>query len=720
MLWYLLCLPRNLFGELSYSTVVYDKGGELLGARIAGDGQWRFPRCDTVPHKFATAIVQFEDRMFYDHYGVNPLSLGRALLGNIREGKVTSGGSTITMQVIRLSRKGRSRNLKEKIIEAILATRLEARYSKSEILALYASHAPFGGNIVGLEAAAWRYFGRRPSELSWAETATLAVLPNSPSHIHPGKNREELLRKRNSLLDRLLKIGALTEEEHYLACEEPLVLEPKALPSYVPHLVDYYNRTSAGQAIHTDIDLGLQSMIDRRMTVWNEDFSSTGIKDLAAVVIDVRSGQILAYCGNASPGNRREGAMVDIPRAPRSTGSVLKPFLYCAALQDGIILPGTLLPDIPLNVNGFSPRNFDLQFYGAVPADQALARSLNVPAVNMLKDYGVPQFHQILRDCGMTSLTRTADEYGLSLILGGAEGFLLEITGIYATMSRVYQYGAEGRDKDFPLTDRIALWHTFEALKELGRPDEIDLRLVRSVRKAAWKTGTSWGFRDGWAVGVTPEYAVGVWAGNAKGDGVPGLVGARTAGPVMFDIFNLLPSAHTSNNYASDGWFLEPLPAEGLEAEVCRNSGYLRGANCPDADTLLLPRASMNTRVCPYHPGEDGEFVLPPAMEWYYRQHHPEYKKIKKGGNKTMEFIYPENRARITLPKQLDGTRGNIVFNLAHREAGSTVWWHLDDEYLGQTQDIHQMSLSPEPGTHHLTVVDNGGNECSIYFVIAF
>ncbi|MBQ9186014.1 MAG: penicillin-binding protein 1C [Bacteroidales bacterium] len=710
---WLFCLPGDLFEGDNYSTVVLDKDGNLLGARIADDGQWRFPPCDSVPYKFAASIIEFEDRQFLSHYGVNPLSLVRALWGNIKSGKVTSGGSTITMQVIRLSRHGKDRTVWEKLVEAFMATRLETGTSKREILALYASHAPFGGNVVGLEAAAWRYFGCPAGELSWAESATLAVLPNSPSNIHPGKNRELLLAKRNRLLDRLLDKGYISPEEHELAKEEPLILEPSALPNYVPHLVEKCHFTCKGQTVRTSIDLGLQQQLDRCTTLWSNEFATLGISDLAAVVIDVASGDIIAYCGNASPSRARHGAMVDIADSPRSTGSVLKPFLFCASLQEGIILPNTLMADTPMNINGFTPRNFDLQYSGAVPASEALARSLNVPAVNMLRQFGVPKFHEILKELGMTTITRSESDYGLSIILGGAEGKLAEITGIYASMSRVYQSG-----EDYPLGDRVALWHTFEALKGLGRPDEIDLRMVRSVRKAAWKTGTSWGFRDAWAVGVTPDYAIGVWAGNADGSGAQGLIGARTAGPVMFDILNLLPEKNTSGAYAAEGWFLPPLQSEGIEAEVCHKSGHLRGLYCPQADTLLLPKASMNSAPCPYHSGEDGLFLLPPAMEWYYKQHHPEYNAVPAKDRPVMEFISPENGSHIRLPRQLDGSISSIVFNLAHRKPGTTVWWHMDGDYIGQTKGIHQKSLSPSAGDHVLTVVDASGNTLALKFSI--
>ena len=697
---WLCCLPKDLFQGTSYATVVTDRNGELLGARIAADQQWRFPPCDTVPARFATALVQFEDRHFRWHPGVNPVALVRAAADNARAGHVVSGGSTLTMQVIRLSR-NRERTLWQKLVEAVLATRLEFRCSKDEILALYASHAPFGGNVVGLEAAAWRYFGRPAGELSWAESATLAVLPNAPASIHPGKARDQLLAKRNRLLERLHRRGCFDASTLETALAEPLPDAPYPLPNLARHLVEAQPR---GEETRTGIDISLQRQVEDATTRWSDELARTGTADLAAIILDVRSGETIAYVGNASPLRTRHGSEVDIAASPRSTGSILKPFLYCAALQDGTILPRTLLRDTPVNLNGFTPQNFDLQFHGAVPAAEALARSLNVPAVHLLRAYGPPRFLKILRDAGLSTLPRDASYYGLSLILGGGEGTLADITRAYADMVRSY----DGLPTDSPFRDRLALWYTFEALKEVNRPDEIDWKLIRSVRKAAWKTGTSYGSRDAWAVGVTPDYAVGVWCGNADGHGVAGMTGAKTAGPVLFDLLNLLPP--------TADWFEEPLDG-GVWLDVCKKSGMLRSQECPDYERVLLPAQAQESEVCPYH--KDGTFRLPPAMEWYYKAYHPEY--VVRPATRDaarMEFLYPEPGSILTLPRQLDGSEGGAVFQAVHRDPAATLYWHLDDTYLGETRLIHQMRLSPAPGKHAVTVVDGDGNSVSVGFTV--
>ena len=687
---WLLCLPRNLFKGTVYSTVVESAEGELLGARIADDGQWRFPPSTEVPERFATALVQFEDKRFWWHPGVDLLAIGRAFKDNIKEGHTVSGGSTITMQVIRLSR-GKERTIWQKIIEAVQATRLELRYSKKKILALYASHAPFGGNVVGLEAAAWRYFGRPADELSWAESATLAILPNSPASMHPGKNREALKEKRDRLLERLCKKGYIDRETLEASLEEPLPEVPLQLPSYARHYVEHCTK---GQKTRTGIKFTLQKAVEEVCDRRSDDLSEEGIADMAAVVIDNSTGDIIAYVGNTSKDRKRPGVDVDVASSPRSTGSILKPVLFKAALEEGTILPATLLPDIPVNLSGFAPQNFDHQFYGAVHANNALARSLNIPAVFLLQEYGVPRFLERLQYCNISTLENDASHYGLSLILGGGECRLDEVTRMYSKMA-------------VEASESLSAWYTMDALKEVNRPDELDWRLIRSVRKAAWKTGTSYGFRDAWAVGMTPHYTIGVWAGNAEGQGVAGLTGARTAGPVMFDILNLLP--------AESSWFEMP-SKDGEYVKICKDSGHLAGPDCTDTEDMLIPKAGLETEPCPYH--KTGEFVLPPAMEWYYRPHHPEYKGATHNTTSAIAFIYPSNGSTIQLPRQLSGEIEGAVFRAAHHNPETKIWWHLDGNYIGETSLIHEMKLAPEKGKHTLTIVDENGESAAVTFYI--
>ena len=742
---YIFCLPRHLF-HVPYSTVVTDRNEELLGARIASDGQWRFPPRNTTPEKIKECLITFEDKHFYHHWGVNPFAIGRAFYQNVKNKRIVSGGSTLTMQTIRLAR-NESRTFREKLIEMIWATRLEFRASKEEILSMYISHAPFGGNVVGLDAAAWRYFGHSADDLSWAESAMLAVLPNAPAMIHLSKGRKTLLDKRNRLLKQLLEKKTIDSSTYELAISEPLPDEPHPLPQIAPYLVSRFYQERNGEYSRSTINKGIQTQIEDLAERWSNEFRRSDIRNLAILVIDIPSNQVVAYCGNVHFDRKQGGNQVDVIQAPRSTGSILKPFLYYAMLQEGSLLPDMLLPDVPVNINGFTPQNFSMQFEGAVPASEALARSLNIPAVTMLQRYGVPKFHSFLQQIGLKTINRSSSHYGLSLILGGAEATLWDVTNAYAMMGRsLLQLPQRSCSLLLP-TSRItestdpfqpgAVWQTFDALKEVNRPEEIDWKSIPSMQTIAWKTGTSYGFRDAWAVGVTPRYAVGVWVGNATGEGKPGLVGAQTAGPVLFDIFNLLPSC---------SWFTRPAGIF-VEAEVCRKSGHLKGRFCDETDTLLVLPAGLRTEACPYHhlvtlSADESQriyencanteptlqkswFTLPPVWEWYYKQHHPEYKPLppfKAGcGEDTfqpMQFIYPPMNARIKLPKQLDGSKGFLTVELAHNNPNATIFWHLDETYQAQTQDFHKISLQPAAGKHSLTAVDGEGNTISTTFFV--
>ncbi|MFZ5939095.1 MAG: penicillin-binding protein 1C [Bacteroidota bacterium] len=757
-----LILPATLFRD-PCSTVVYDRQGELIGARIASDGQWRFPPVDTLPEKYRIALLTFEDQWFYYHPGVNPFSLFRAAGQNIRAGKIVRGGSTITMQVLRLSGKGKNRTLSRKLVEALLAVRLELSLSKDEILKLYASNAPFGGNVVGLEAASWRYFSVPPDELTWAESATLAVLPNAPALLHPGRNRDELLQKRNRLLTRLLETGRIDSLTWSLACTEPLPARPRELPNIVPQLCDRLMVSNRGQRVYTTIDAHLQRKVNEVASLHYRHLSVNQIHNLACLVLEVESGAVRAYVGNA-PGDSSglNANSVDVITSRRSTGSILKPLLFAGMLNDGMILPGSLVPDVPVRYNGYAPKNYNRGYDGAVPAKQALERSLNVPSVIMLKRFGVDPFIQLLGKTGFTSIGKPADYYGLSLILGGAEVSLWELTGVYASLARVLRHytttegnyfagdyhppyftGKDSRpDQNHSLEQGVlsagAIWLTLESLIEVNRPDELSSwRLFSGGKDIAWKTGTSYGYRDAWAVGVTPGYAVGVWAGNADGEGRTGLTGLLSAAPLMFEVFDLLPSS---------GHF--PRPTDDLvPLEVCRKSGYLASPECPETDTVWANPAGRKVKSCPYHrmihlSGDGKErvnsacypvaqmrnepwFILPPLMEYYYKRKDPSYKSLPPVKTdcaddevEEFEIVVPEWKSKLIIPRELDGSEGRLILEVAHRDPSAEIFWHLDEHYLGSTRQFHQLAVNCEPGEHRLTVVDNRGREKSVLFTV--
>ncbi len=689
-------LPSPLFSD-PLSTILLARDGSLLGARIADDGQWRFPPSETIPDKYRQALIAFEDRRFDLHPGVDPLALARAVRSNLAQGRIVRGGSTISMQVVRLARGERSRGYLDKAIEALLALRLELQYSKSEIAALHAGHAPFGGNVVGLEAAAWRYFGREPAQLSWAEACTLAVLPNSPALIHPGRNRAKLQDKRDRLLRRLHDEGRLSAIDLDLALREPLPTEPLPLPQHAPHLLETLRARSPGVfRFHTTLDARLQAQASEVVHGRAEQLAKQDIHNAAALIVDNHSFEVLAYVGNAAGSvDNSRGHAVDIVRRPRSSGSILKPFLYAAMLDAGEILPGTLVADVPTQYGGFTPENYDHAYRGAVPAQVALAQSLNVPAVRLLKQHGVHRFYDYLRQFGVTSLWRRPEEYGLTLILGGAEVTLHDVVGLYANLADIARGTSGGAPNSYrelklladpPRPGRAsgaprsrsaelspgAAWLTLNALLEVARPgEEGHWKNFASSRRIAWKTGTSWGLRDAWAVGNSSRYSVGVWAGNASGEGRPGLTGALAAAPILFDVFNSLE--------ASD-WFVAPR-AHLKEVDVCRNDGYLANGEC-EADRQWAPRDSHFDQVSPHNIRihldrtrrtrvhsecerigamvQANWFVLPPGPESFYRRHHAEYRVLPpyradcegaaSAAKGPIEFLYPTPGTRVYIP----------------------------------------------------------------------
>ena len=754
-------LPTELFKDPT-STIVYSKEGRLLGAKIAKDGQWRFPDLDSVPSKFEKAIVLFEDQYFYWHPGFNPIAIGKAFFQNLKAGRIVRGGSTLTQQVVRMSRKGGQRTYTEKFKEFFFALQLECSFSKKELLNSYASHAPFGGNVVGLSAAAWRYFGQSPENLSWGEAATLAVLPNAPSLIYPGKNQKKLKRKRDRLLLKLYENQYIDSLTYRLSIQELLPQKPHTLPSTASHLLAHLSGLYPQKKIKSSIDSYLQEQVNTIVAQQYQNLKQNEIHNMSVLVLDVHTRKVLAYVGN-TPTDKSHQKDVNIIHKPRSTGSILKPFLYAAALDTGEILPHTLLPDIPTQIASYTPKNFNLQYDGAVPASRALSRSLNVPAVKLLQQYGQLRFYSDLQKLGLKDIRFAADHYGLSLILGGAESNLWDLCAAYAAFSGTLNhydshYGAYRTNEfvspsfladesiDFGKTSKEktifgagTIYSTFKALKEVNRPEGNEQwRFFDSSKEIAWKTGTSFGFRDAWAIGSTKDYVVGVWVGNADGEGRPGLVGVSTAGPVLFSVFDLLPKST---------WFAEPSDAM-TEVKVCKESGYIAREYCKEVEVTLVPEAGVATRACPFHHWVhvDKEerfqvnsscqtlrdmkgtswFVLPPIMEHYYRKKNPFYKVLppfrmdcQKSSQKILDFVYPNDNETVFLPKGFDGAKNLLLLKVAHSIPDTDLFWYVNEQYMGQTKSIHELSVKAMPGPCNIIVVDRYGNESKRNIIIA-
>jgi penicillin-binding protein 1C len=473
--------------------------------------------------------------------------------------------------------------------------------------------------------------------------------------------------------------------------------------------------------------------------------------------MDMPTGEVLAYVGNLRAAGQDNAGSMDLVRAQRSTGSLLKPFLHADMLGCGELLPDMLVADVPTQYEGFAPHNYEEAYAGALPASQALARSLNVPAVRALRRHGVDRTLRTLRGMGLSHISRSADHYGLSLIIGGAESSLWELTGAYASMARiVHQHGRGGAayhagsvhppllfgkaptphagpDPTLPPLSAAAIHFTLKALRDVKRPgSEAGWEVFRGQPRIAWKTGTSVGHRDAWAIGTSGRYTIGVWTGNADGEGRPGLTGTLAAAPILFDLFGRLP----------DSPLPEPPYDELVRAAICRASGHLAGQDCPLVDTVFVQEQGVRTPICPYHrtilvdhtgrwrvrPGQGGLqtswMVFPPAMEHYYALREPGYRPLPPYADpgpedlEIMEVLYPEPGARLFIPTELDGTQGQVVVQVTHREGRTTLDWDLDGSYAGRTTGDHRMALSPAEGAHRLTLTDQHGNTLERRFTV--
>ncbi|HOZ86478.1 MAG TPA: penicillin-binding protein 1C, partial [Bacteroidia bacterium] len=692
---YYLWLPDRLFNK-PCSAVLTDEKGALLSAKIASDGQWRFPQSDSVPQKFETCILTFEDEYFYYHPGFNPVSLVKSLTRNLSGGKIKSGGSTLTMQVARMMRHKQNRSYYQKIVEILLAARIELSYKKSSVLSIYCSNAPFGSNVVGLSAASWRYFGRAPWQLSWAENALLAVLPNAPSLIYPGKNQTRLLFKRNRLLKKLYNKNHIDRSTFELAVAEPLPVKTYPIPQVASHLLSRCIRESgSSQIFRSTLNHELQTQVAGLLDKHIQNLYGNQVFNACAIVAETESGKVLAYIGNSSsPGNTHEN-YVDVITSPRSTGSILKPFLYGLMLSENKILPSSLIEDVPTQIGSYGPKNFNPGYDGLVPANQAIARSLNVPAVKMLQDYGAAKFHQRLKQLGFKTFNKPAAHYGLALILGGGEATLWDLAAAYSSMGRALigfsnsrnryransyhplyfltntrQPESEGSQKT-SLISASAIYYTLGAMTELLRPQDYTGWIqFASKNRVAWKTGTSFGFRDAWAVGLNARYTVAVWVGNADGEGRPELTGTAAAAPLLFSIFNILPKSK---------WFVKPV-ADLSKIKTCRESGFKASEICDNTVLRYYPAGAEKTKPCPFHKlihlDESGRwrvnsncypvnkmihkawFVASPNQEYFFKQHSLFYKPLPPylSGCETdlnyqqLEIIYPREGFKIYIP----------------------------------------------------------------------
>ncbi|HHS50549.1 MAG TPA: penicillin-binding protein 1C [candidate division Zixibacteria bacterium] len=743
--WVATPLSRPIFPN-DYSTVVTAGDGRPLRVFLNSDEQWCFPPSDIPPpEKLVRAVILYEDKRFYIHPGIDPIALSRAVFSRIVGKEKPGGASTITMQVARIANP-KPRTLRSKIIEAFHALKIEFRHPKDEILRMYLEHAPFGGNIIGYRTACLKYFGVEPGMLTWAQAAMFAVLPNDPSMANPMRDMTRLKAKRDALLRRMFRRGIIDEETLELSLAEPIPDGRIPFDFHAPHLCQRIARARPGEEVRTTIDFDLQRNIEEIALDQAKRLGEFGVGNISILVANTRTGEVRAYVGSQNFRDFDAAGQVDGVFAPRSTGSVLKPFLFALAIDNALILPETKIRDIPTYYGAFAPMNADRSFRGLATAKSALVKSLNVPAVRLLYTYGIDDFYEFLRSAGMTTLFRTPREYGLPLIIGGAEGRLWDVTAMFAGLGNYGDFrgltaiAGEVKDRENRLIGEAACFLTLEMLRELDRPGaEFYWDQFESRRPIAWKTGTSYGNRDGWAVGVSPEWTIGVWAGNFDGSSNPNLTGASCAGMAMFMVFNALPRGDVV-------WFIPP-ETHLQEVALCEASGYSAGPFCEDTIFVrspIHPRKSL--QICPYHRrfyvDDTGEYrvcsrcwegmnyreviqiAYPPEVAGFLISRGHAFQALPPHNpqcpvptvSRTTNIIYPSEGALIQVLRGADGEYQKVVARAVSSTARAELYWYLDETFVGATSEEHMLPLMPTGGAHALTVIDSEGHSTTVRF----
>ncbi len=739
-----LVLPIPNPNDCPSSTVILDKDGKILRVYLNSEEQFLYPLSGKqgVPNKIITAITTYEDKHFYAHPGINPIALFRAMKLNMQSNSIISGGSTITMQAVGLQKRNK-RNYFNKFIEIITALKWELFYSKDTILRSYCNNAPYGSNIVGVRTASFKYFGRDLQQLTWAESSLLAILPNNPGALYPGCNPIPLMEKRNRLLSKLYKIGKMDLSTYESAITEPIPSKILAFPFHAPHLADELKISNHGMTNYTTIDSKLQKTIEAIAHRQKYRYSHLGIKNFSVLITERKTGKVRAYLGSQDFRDNNSNGQVNGVKALRSTGSILKPFLYAAAIDDGLMNPKTLLTDTKLHYMLFAPENYDSQYRGVVTAEDALRKSLNIPAIRLLEQYGAFKFYTLLKDAGLSSLFRTYSEYGLSLVIGGAEASLISVTNLYlqlangSTYSPVHWMNENIEQRNALNISKGAKWLTLEMLKNNNfSPVEIS-----GHKSIAVKTGTSFGNRDAWAVGVTSDWIVSVWAGNFTGESNPEILSFTAAVPLLKSIYKTLPSL------CDEKWFYMP-EASMHKQKICLDTGYYPSPDCVDTEDIFLPDEAKPMQVCPYHKTvtydkatgygvcskcwsdietDKASFLeFPPSVTTILNSrntglklaplHNPEC-PVATSYNKP-EILYPIENSIVMLPRDFGALQQELVLKASHSDHNIKLFWYLDGDSIGETKTKHSLSIAPESGEHKLKLVDSNGSSCSVRFTI--
>ncbi len=741
----ILCMFFPLPDKMGYSTCIYDDQGQVIHAYLTGDQQWRMRIGESeLTPLLKNTILWKEDKYFFYHPGVNPVALFKSFLGNILHGKIQSGASTITMQVARALEPKR-RTYFNKLREIFRAGQLELKYSKQEILELYLSLVPYGGNIQGVKAAALFYFNKNPDHLSLAEIATLSIIPNRPSSLVIGKTNQKIISVRNYWLRKFQKQKLFTAKEIEDALREPLMATRRAAPDFLPQL-SLKLKKSGGENIFTFISMNKQFKLEKLVTDYNHVTRLKNIQNAAVIVINNQTHRVVAYLGSADFHDKVDGGEVNGAAAVRQPGSTLKPLLYGLCMDEGIITPQQTISDVAVNYQGYAPENFDRKFNGYVTMEYALEHSLNIPAVKSLQLLGKDQLVQALGACGFESIKKDQRKLGLSMVLGGCGASLEELTGLFSIFASqgvfsnpsYEQAGAPAAPKR--ILSAASAYMISEILSKVNRPDfPLNWQSTAHLPKIAWKTGTSYGRRDAWSIGYNAHYTVGVWCGNFSARGVPELSGANTATPLLFKIFNTI-------DYDEDEqWFAKPASLDNRM--VCAETGLLPGEYCKNLVTGYFIPGVSSSRKCTHlqevivSADEKISYcrdcmpsngyikklfrVVPPEMQRYYEENHIAYQKLPPH-NPSCEKIFREEGPVITSltpgfeyliskkdpePLQLTCHTSNDV---------NKIYWYIDNRFYKSADAGSRQFFIPDEGPVKISCTDDKGRNRDIWIRVRY
>lgn len=734
----LIPLPARL--AVGDSPILLYRDGTVGHVLLADDDRWRIRRdLSEVDPNYLRALLRFEDKRFRYHLGVDPFAIARALISNLRAGRVVSGGSTLTMQLVRMV-EPRPRRLRSKLVEAFRAYQLERFLTKDQILQNYLRFLPFGGNLEGVEAASRGLFGHGANTLSPDEIALLLAIPRRPSVLRASEARAaRILRARDEVLKRLNALGLWTDQELATAQALPVPTAFKAMPNELPHTVRWLRAQRPSQErLETTLDRGVQSAARAILQGRGEELGQLGVHNGAVVVADRASGELRALVGNLDFWDGLNGGQIIAYDEPRSVGSTLKPLIYAQALQKGRVLPETMILDLPRDYSGYRPGNYDGRFEGLISMEEALAQSRNLPFVDLLADLGVDAFLGMLVKAGAGVLARRPDGHGLSAAIGAVELSPLELTGIYGMLASGGGYRPlvweerEAMEKPRRVLPPGPVWLTARALSRRDRPDAAAAQHLSRLRPTVrWKTGTSYGYKDAWTAGWTRHYVITVWLGNLDQVGSRQLVGAGLAAPLFFDLAETLESGPILEDRPD-------APHDLSKVSVCQYSGHLPGPACRERREVWAVTKAVPTKPCPYHVEVDVDLDSGEALNASCRaERRWERRSMLRWPASLRRFLHSDFGSLPRIPPLASDCQGSGAANsglrilsptpdpillipglslevqevplLAEAPDGRSVSWFVDGVFLGKVRADQKLWWKPSPGKHRIVLQGAGG-----------